>query len=181
MAGVSIQLRLGTVGDHVLSQMEGEVPARHRRNSSRCGIYSGQADVRSDASPSGSAGRPAGGERGRNRQKGAGGSRPVSDGSDDSGPPLSPISSSRARDSLEPLKKQTRGYRRKRKITAITAITANTYSADHSSYCRSDSGGGLQTRSVSSRVISAVSAQLWLLTAKHIVALIMAAKIRSGS
>src|SRR5215831_8627844 len=72
------------------------VLARHRRSSSRCAIYSGQADVRSHASRPGSAGRPAGGERGRSRQKGAGGGRPVSDGS---GPPLSPISSSRARDS----------------------------------------------------------------------------------
>src|SRR5215472_17323389 len=177
MAGVSIPLRLGTVGDHVLSQMEGEVPARHRRNSSRCGIYSGQADVLSDASQSGSAGRPAGGERGRSRQKGAGGGRPVSDGSDGSGPQLSPISSSRAR-FFGTVKRQIRGYGRKRKITAITA---NTYSADRSSYCRSDSGGGLQTRSVSSRVISAASAQPWLLTAKHMAALIMAAKIRSGS
>ena len=37
----------------MLSQMEGEVLARHRR-SSRCGIYSGQADVLSDASRPGS-------------------------------------------------------------------------------------------------------------------------------
>jgi hypothetical protein len=115
--------------------------------------------------------RPAGGEQ--EEAEGGRRGRPVSDGSDGSGPPLSPISSSRARDSLEPLK-TNQGYRRKRKITAITA---NTYSADRSSYCRSDSGG-LQTRSVSSRVISAAYAQPWLLTAKHIAALIMAAKIR---
>ena len=38
----------------MLSQMEGEVPARHRRSSSRGGIYSGQADVLFDASRPGS-------------------------------------------------------------------------------------------------------------------------------
>ena len=49
MVGSTIQTRIGRVGDPVLSQMEGEVLARHRR-SSRCRIYSGQADVLSDAS-----------------------------------------------------------------------------------------------------------------------------------
>src|SRR5262249_11375269 len=119
-----IQLRLGGVGDRVLSQREGELLARHRRNSSRCGIYSGQADVRSDASRAGSAGRPAGGERGRGRPKGAGGGRPVSDGSDGSGPPLSPISSSRARDSLEPLKnKQGAIGERERSLPSLPTLT----------------------------------------------------------
>ena len=38
----------------MLSQMEGEVPASHRRSSSRCGIYSGRAEVLFDASRPGS-------------------------------------------------------------------------------------------------------------------------------